>query len=55
MNAKRLGNIPHNTQVFFTDAEFEVARIIYVNQQRVAKDAAYRAQPDYLSHVPEDC
>lgn len=36
MNGKKLGNIPHNMQVFFTDAEFEVARLIYVNQQRAA-------------------
>jgi hypothetical protein len=40
MNSKRLGNIPHNTQAWFTDAEFEVARLIYVNQQRAARIAA---------------
>lgn len=36
----RIGNIPYNTQAFFTAAEFDVARIIYVNQQRAACKAA---------------
>jgi len=32
-----IANIPYNAQVFFTDAEFDAARIIYLNQMRVAR------------------
>lgn len=37
---KKICSIPHNTQVFFTYAEFEAARLLYVNQQRAARIAA---------------
>lgn len=42
MRTPRLGSIPHNAQALFTDAEFEVARLIYVNQQRAAQACRVR-------------